>query len=245
MIVVNYTGQSQNIAGTSQPVNQVNSVAGPGIVIDVTLMETDTVLPYKYVSAALDWNDGTAPVVYPKHAGAIRVNATRALNSGTYYIKLAVTNYKQPYPDSTYVMFVANIAPFPSKPTPNPIIFGPILPRDAGYPNAQQWELDRSTDTVVLASSIKMLLLTNKGERICNSGYGTTIRRLLFGFNIPENRSLIQSEVTQAIQLWEPRVTVNSVSVVPGSDDRSVVATVFVTSKLTKLPFSVSVSLAP
>lgn len=74
---------------------------------------------------------------------------------------------------------------------------------------------------------IQVILLTQPGERLMLSGFGGKLRSFLFEPNTVATRQLIQEEIQSTLSLWEPRITVQSVSVDPNSDDpHSAVATV-------------------
>jgi uncharacterized protein len=70
---------------------------------------------------------------------------------------------------------------------------------------------------------IRILLLTEPGERIMREEYGCGLRRFLFEPNTPTTRQLISERITQAIRRWEPRVLVESVDVEADLDDARIV----------------------
>jgi hypothetical protein len=67
--------------------------------------------------------------------------------------------------------------------------------------------------------SIRILLLTEPGERLMREEFGCGLRRFLFEPNTPATRQLIQERITRAIARWEPRVAVETVEVDPDPDD--------------------------
>ena len=71
--------------------------------------------------------------------------------------------------------------------------------------------------------SIRVLLLTEPGERLMREEYGCGLRRFLFQPNTPSTRQLISERITQAISRWEPRVLIDSVAVDPDPEDERVV----------------------
>jgi hypothetical protein len=71
--------------------------------------------------------------------------------------------------------------------------------------------------------SIRILLLTEPGERLMREEYGCGLRRFLFQPNTPATRQLISERITQAVNRWEPRVVLDSVEVDPDPDDERVV----------------------
>lgn len=67
--------------------------------------------------------------------------------------------------------------------------------------------------------SIRLILLTEPGERLMRESFGCGLRRFLFEPNTPTTRELIRRRVTQAIGRWEPRVAVEEVAVEPDPDE--------------------------
>jgi len=75
--------------------------------------------------------------------------------------------------------------------------------------------------------SIQVILLTQPGERLQLPEFGGGLRRFLFEPNTVATRRLVQHEIEQALQRWEPRLKLRSVSVAADPDDeRSALATI-------------------
>jgi uncharacterized protein len=73
---------------------------------------------------------------------------------------------------------------------------------------------------------IRVILLTQPGERLMLSGFGGKLRTFLFAPNTVATRQRIQEEIESALSLWEPRITVQLVNVDPDTEDpRAAVAT--------------------
>jgi uncharacterized protein len=66
--------------------------------------------------------------------------------------------------------------------------------------------------------SIWIILDTEPGERIMRPSFGCGLRRYLGEPNTVAVRALIRNDVEQALTAWEPRISVSSVDVTPGSD---------------------------
>jgi phage baseplate assembly protein W len=66
---------------------------------------------------------------------------------------------------------------------------------------------------------IRVLLLTEPGERVMREQYGCGLRQYLFEPNTPTTRELIRQQITDAINRWEPRVRVQQVTVTQDPDD--------------------------
>jgi phage baseplate assembly protein W len=62
-----------------------------------------------------------------------------------------------------------------------------------------------------IKQDLKMLLLTNPGERIMNPDYGVGIRQLLFSQNTVSLRSEITSRITNQIRKYMNFVVVNNI----------------------------------
>ena len=59
--------------------------------------------------------------------------------------------------------------------------------------------------------SIRLILLTEPGERLMREEFGCGLRRFLFEPNTVTTRQLIRDRITQAIGRWEPRVALEAV----------------------------------
>lgn len=71
------------------------------------------------------------------------------------------------------------------------------------------------------------ILRTAPGERVERPTFGAGLDRILFEPNSTATLRLIQDQVTQAIGLWEPRVSLNNVTAtVNATDPRDVDVTI-------------------
>jgi phage baseplate assembly protein W len=61
--------------------------------------------------------------------------------------------------------------------------------------------------------AIRILLLTEQGERLMREEFGCGLRSFLFEPNTPTVRQLIRERIQQAIKRWEPRVALEAVEV--------------------------------
>jgi phage baseplate assembly protein W len=64
-----------------------------------------------------------------------------------------------------------------------------------------------------IASNIKNLLLTRKGERILQPEFGSGLHEILFDFNNDDLPTKIEDTITDAINQWLPYVTIDSIDV--------------------------------
>lgn len=83
------------------------------------------------------------------------------------------------------------------------------------------------TDVDLIGSSIKTIILTQKGSRVMQPDFGTNIPNFIFGNRSSENASAIKSEIIEAVARYEPRATLDSVDVTASDDFDS--GTLFVT----------------
>lgn len=65
------------------------------------------------------------------------------------------------------------------------------------------------TNVDSIKQAIRNILTTRKGTRLFNSEFGSDIHKYLFDHMDSVTEFNILSEVVKAINLWEPRVTVN------------------------------------
>ena|SRR5947207_686313 len=102
-----------------------------------TITEDDTSLPFQFVAADLDWNDGSQPVHYGEEISPLTINTERTLGLGTYAIRVTAHNNRSPEKDTVEATFIVNVVPFKGVEEQPVHYFGPILPKDSGSPNAQ------------------------------------------------------------------------------------------------------------
>lgn len=74
--------------------------------------------------------------------------------------------------------------------------------------------------------SLRIILLTEPGERVMRPEFGCGLRRLLFEPNTPATRRMIQEEIRLAVTRWEPRVRLEGVDVTDTPDPRRVRAVI-------------------
>jgi phage baseplate assembly protein W len=75
--------------------------------------------------------------------------------------------------------------------------------------------------------AIRILLMTRPGERLFLSDFGAGLDRSLFEPNTVTTRQTIKDRITQTLQQWEPRISLESVDVEADPDDaQSAIATI-------------------
>jgi phage baseplate assembly protein W len=209
------------------------------VAVQCRIIEDDPFLVGMFINGTLNWNDGSIPTVYDAVAGTLTINEQKGLTNGVYVVNVLGHNYRAPTPDFVAVNFPVNVIQEAAKAAPARLIFGPILPRDSGFPNPDQWLYNTESDLLILESSVRMLLLTAKGERLMEPEYGTNLRRILFELNIAGIEAAIQEEIVSALTTWEPRLQLQSISV-ERNRDRSVTVNCAFLSKLSTQGFNIN-----
>lgn len=67
--------------------------------------------------------------------------------------------------------------------------------------------------------AIRVILLTEPGERLMLPAFGAGLGRYLFEPNTTTTHRAIEEAVTRALQRWEPRIELGEVAVMPDPDD--------------------------
>lgn len=217
----------------------VQGATNVAISVMLNVIEDDITLATQKVSGTLDWNDGSYPVVYNGN-GTLSIDTSKGLSAGAYVFKLTAHNYREPQNDVLSVNIPVVIARQDFDAPPRRLIYGPILPRDGGAPNANTWNFDTKDDLYILESSVKMLLITSKGERICEPEYGTKLRRIVFEQNVSGIEQQVTEEIVSALTTWEPRVQLVTLAVNRTDDGRGVAVVAQFISKLSQQAFDVN-----
>ncbi len=97
------------------------------------------------------------------------------------------------------------------------------FPPRVGANGQMQW----SQGTKNVQESIRIILLTEPGERLMNPRFGCGLKRMLFEPNTVATRRQIEEQIKQALVRWEPRIRLKAVGVAPDEDDlQAVIATI-------------------
>lgn len=92
--------------------------------------------------------------------------------------------------------------------------------------------------------SIRIILMTEPGERLRLPGFGGGLRGFLFEPNTLSTRHLISERIKKVLTDWEPRIRIESVSVDTVADDQqSAVATVIYKLIATQVQEQVSLNI--
>ena len=184
--------------------------------IQLQVIEDSTALPLRYASGTLYWHDGQVPEVFPYNLtsqGTLTVDTHRVLATGDHIIQFVAHNYRAPQPDIVATNFSVTVLPRTQFAPARKNLIAPILPKDDGFPNAEQWNFNIGYDLEVLQSSVKMLLTTGLGERVMLPEYGTRLKKILFEPIVTGIQDVVQEEIATALNQWEPRVTLQSLSI--------------------------------
>ncbi|SRR6266403_697387 len=78
-----------------------------------------------------------------------------------------------------------------------------------------------------IRESIRIILKTEQGERLNLPDFGAGLQRYLFEPNTVSTRFQIEDQITKALLLWEPRISVTGVSVEQDPEEtQSAIATI-------------------
>jgi phage baseplate assembly protein W len=70
-----------------------------------------------------------------------------------------------------------------------------------------------------IREAIRLILSTDRNERLQLPEFGASIGRALFAPNTLATRHQLQQQILQALAAWEPRIAVDAVEVEPDPDD--------------------------
>jgi uncharacterized protein len=105
-----------------------------------------------------------------------------------------------------------------------------------------QWAMSIGAQNV--RESLQILLGTRLGERLMYPAYGSTLNANLFAPNIAATRKNIQDAISTAIRQWEPRISVDSVTVnADPTDPQAAIATIQYRLVANQLPNQITLTL--
>lgn len=70
---------------------------------------------------------------------------------------------------------------------------------------------------------VEALVGTYPGERVMQPNYGVDVPSFVFAPDLPSEQALLVNEITQAINRWEPEITLDSVTPVTVQSDVGIV----------------------
>ncbi len=71
----------------------------------------------------------------------------------------------------------------------------------------------RESLSAVIADQLKMILLTNKGERVGNYDFGANVRKILFESNVDEMEELLAQSIQENVSKYMPGIRLSDLSV--------------------------------
>ena len=86
--------------------------------------------------------------------------------------------------------------------------------------------LDFRSGPALVRQSILLILDTDPGERVMRPEFGCGLSRFLMEPNTPATRAAIAREIDTALAVWEPRIDVGAVEVVPADDPGAVLVSI-------------------
>ncbi len=81
------------------------------------------------------------------------------------------------------------------------------------------WFASTSTTIEAVKTNIKMLLSTNKGERIFQPHLGLNLRKFLFEPITNDTQIAVENEIVDAFQMWLPFVELQDIQITLGGND--------------------------
>lgn len=103
-----------------------------------------------------------------------------------------------------------------------PSIFGQGLsfPPRVGADGRLAWSSGEDN----VRESIRIIILTEPGERLMRERFGCGIRQFLFEPNTVTTRQLLRDRILQSLNRWEPRIAVQEVTVEADPDNPNLAA---------------------
>lgn len=124
---------------------------------------------------------------------------------------------------------------------------GQILGRGMSFPPrvGPDGRIAWSEGELNVREAIRIILLTEQRERLRLPAFGGSLGRFLFEPNTVTTRQLLRDRITKELTEWEPRISVESVTVEPDdADPQSAVATINYRLVATRAQESVTLSVA-
>jgi uncharacterized protein len=104
-------------------------------------------------------------------------------------------------------------------------IFGRSLafPPRVGPDGRVAWSVGEAN----IRESIRIILMTERSERLRRPAFGGSLGQFLFEPNTVTTRHSIKEQITKALARWEPRIVVEAVAVEPDpADAQAAIATI-------------------
>lgn len=88
----------------------------------------------------------------------------------------------------------------------------PIFKQDSDF------DIDAITDEVAVLNSFRNIFQWTQGERILNQEFGNPILPFIYQGITDDTAGKISSAIRSAVQRWEPRVSIDSINIIPNED---------------------------
>lgn len=175
--------------------------------------EDNELLASQLVTLSVSWGDGSVEVLGTGASPLAVDPPVHTYRPGVYSVVLSAVNHRVPVPDKavkTFELVVVN----PIRPSLEiESLIGPIIPRDVGFPNSSQWNFNLGRGSQLIESSVKLILLTAKGERLMNPEFGTSLSRLIYEPDDAVVTETLQVELAKALADFEPRARLEQILV--------------------------------
>ena len=102
---------------------------------------------------------------------------------------------------------------------------GKIFGRSMNFPPSLNTEnrMAWSEGAENIRQSIRIILSTEPGERLMLPGFGAGLKRFLFEPNTVSTHRQIEEKINKALEIWEPRIKLDSIDVLEDERDAQAV----------------------
>ena len=97
------------------------------------------------------------------------------------------------------------------------------------FKTKERADLVADYDLTAIKTSIFNLLTTSAGERVLTPDYGLNLKKYLFIPITTQNALLIGDEIKSGIATWEPRITLQNITIIADEDNNQYQITINVT----------------
>jgi uncharacterized protein len=98
-------------------------------------------------------------------------------------------------------------------------------------------------DEDAIKESMKNLILTERGERLFQPTLGSNVRKTLFENNTPATLKILQEQVKEVINNFEPRITLIDVEIINNYDSNKVGINIIYYIRNSETPISTTIFL--
>lgn len=98
-----------------------------------------------------------------------------------------------------------------------------------GLNNTLLGDIRVDTDIQAINNSLRNIFTTKKGQKILNPNFGSSLDQYLFSPITETNAKTIANELLKAVELYEPRIKISKVNVIPVYDKNAYYISVYYT----------------